>query len=56
MRGQQIKINTNAALQGYYRRAGWGIVARNNEGKLVQSWALPQKSCTEPKLEEALAI
>lgn len=54
--GQRIKINTDAALQDHCGQAGWGIVARNKEGKLVQSWALPQTNCTEPKLEEALAI
>ena len=51
-----IKLNTDAALNQRARRAGWGIVARDWRGKLVASWACPSFTCSEPKLEEALAI
>ena len=34
-----IKINTDAALSQRKEVAGWGIVARDDSGKLVSAWA-----------------
>ncbi|XP_071923288.1 uncharacterized protein [Coffea arabica] len=51
-----IKLNTDAALNRQNRKAGWGIVARDWEGKLIATWACPSFTCSVPVLEEALAI
>ena len=48
-------MNTDAALNQQTNKAG-GIIARDWKGKLVATWACPYFKCTEPKLEEALAI
>lgn len=53
LRGSCIKINTNAAPQKPREKVGWGMVP-SYEPMLF--WALPQNSCSEPMLEEALAV
>ena len=54
--GNWIKVNTDAALNGTYGKAGWGIVARDSHGMVIRSWACPSASNAEAKVEEALAI
>ncbi|XP_071933971.1 uncharacterized protein [Coffea arabica] len=51
-----IRINIDAAVQTSRGKAGWGIVTRNSEGKLISTWAIPQKCSSEPTVEEELAI
>ncbi|XP_071924889.1 uncharacterized protein [Coffea arabica] len=51
-----IKINTNNALNQTMNKAGWGVVARDNKGKVLITWATPRSSCSEARLEEALAF
>ena len=36
-KGECIKISTDAALKQKQNRAGWGIIARDKDGKLVGS-------------------
>ncbi|XP_071901202.1 uncharacterized protein [Coffea arabica] len=51
-----VKINTDAALQQKEGLAGWGVVARDWQGKVLKAWAIPNRSCSNPKLEESMAL
>ncbi|XP_027090288.1 uncharacterized protein [Coffea arabica] len=51
-----IKINSDAAVNQKEDRAGWGLIARTWQRKIVGAWAVPNTSCSNPKLEEALAL
>ena len=50
-----IKINTDAAFNQSKDVAGWGIVARDDSGKLVSAWAGKENKHSEPAIEEATA-
>ena len=51
-----IKVNTDAVSNNKVNRAGWGIAARSWQGKVIAIWAYPSKSCSNARLEEALAL
>lgn len=51
-----IKVNSDAALNQKMNKAGWGIVARDSCGNVLSTWAIPRSSCSEARLEEALAL
>ena len=37
-------------------KAGWGIVVRDNRGRLLATWAVPRLFSRNVKMEEAIAI
>lgn len=49
-------MNTNATLNSKLNKTGWGVVARDWQGKILGLWALPTRSCSSAKVEEAMAI
>ncbi|XP_027118809.1 uncharacterized protein [Coffea arabica] len=49
-------MNYDAALHQKTDKAGWGMVVRNWQGKVLGAWAVPNTSCSNPKLEEAIAL
>ncbi|XP_027175077.1 uncharacterized protein LOC113774674 [Coffea eugenioides] len=51
-----IKINSDAALQQNEGLAGWRMVARDWKGNVLGAWAIPNSSCSNPKLEESMAL
>ena len=51
-----VCLNTDAALDVKRRRVGWGVVARDKKGELVEAWAGSCDRCGEPVVEEAIAI
>ena len=51
-----IKINMNATFNKKLRKAGWGIVARDDKGRLIATWAVPRTCSRNVKMEEVLAI
>ncbi|XP_071912962.1 uncharacterized protein [Coffea arabica] len=51
-----VKINSDAAVHQNKDKAGWGLVARSWQKELVGVWAVPGVSCSNPKVEEALAL
>ncbi|KAL3537120.1 hypothetical protein ACH5RR_000486 [Cinchona calisaya] len=51
-----IRLNDDVAIKGQHRKAAWGIVARNSQGKLLHTWAIPNLECRKPMVEEALAV
>lgn len=51
-----IKINTDAAFNKIKKQAGWGLAARNDEGRLIATWAIPRMCSRNAKMEEAMVI
>ncbi|KAL3528707.1 hypothetical protein ACH5RR_008029 [Cinchona calisaya] len=51
-----IRLNVDAAIKGQHKQAAWGIVARNSQGNLLHSWAIPNLDCRKPMVEKALAV
>ena len=55
-RNQWVKMNSDTASNQKADSAGWGMIARNWQGKIKGVWAVPNTSCSNPKLEEAMAL
>lgn len=51
-----LTLNTNPACCKLNDRASRGVMVRDSEGRLVTTWTAPQNTCSEPSLEELLAI
>ncbi|XP_071901099.1 uncharacterized protein [Coffea arabica] len=50
------KLNSDAAVEQNFRRIGWGVVARKEDGAVARVWARGAGREGNPTLEEALAI
>ncbi|XP_071924136.1 uncharacterized protein [Coffea arabica] len=51
-----IKLNSDAAVEQKFRRIGWGVVARKEDGAVAGAWAGGARREGNPAVEEALAI
>ncbi|KAL3517382.1 hypothetical protein ACH5RR_019971 [Cinchona calisaya] len=49
-----VILNSDAVFQNHSKKVGWGIVARDLEGKIVASWAVPGQIYTDAVIEEVL--
>ncbi|XP_027182039.1 uncharacterized protein LOC113780435 [Coffea eugenioides] len=53
---EEQKDGKSDRKESRWQKVGWGVVARDKKGELVEAWAGSCDRCGEPVVEEAIAI